>query len=69
MRQAGSPTLAMSHKINLYEHRCQVRRPYAKAWLEKAMVEGMDAVIKGAGKARIPVEVEARIVSSWEEGG
>jgi hypothetical protein len=22
MRQAGLPTLAMSHKINLYEHRC-----------------------------------------------
>jgi DNA polymerase-1 len=39
----------------------------AKAWLEKAMVEGMDAVIKGAGKARMPVEVEARIVSSWED--
>jgi ketosteroid isomerase-like protein len=24
MRQAGSPTLAMSHKINLYEHRCEI---------------------------------------------
>jgi hypothetical protein len=24
MRQAGLPTLAMSHKINLYEHRCEV---------------------------------------------
>jgi hypothetical protein len=41
----------------------------ARAWLEKAMVEGMDAVMKGAGKARMPVEVEARIVNSWDEGG
>jgi DNA polymerase-1 len=40
-----------------------------KAWLEKAMIEGMDVVMNGAGETRVPVEVEARIVRSWEEGG
>jgi DNA polymerase I len=41
----------------------------AKAWLEKAMIGGMDAVMNSAGKARVPVEVEARIARSWGEGG
>jgi DNA polymerase I len=41
----------------------------AKAWLEGAMIEGMDAVINSAGKACVPVEVEARIARSWGEGG
>jgi DNA polymerase I-like protein with 3'-5' exonuclease and polymerase domains len=41
----------------------------AKAWLEKAMIGGMDAVMNSAGKARVPVEVEARIARSWAEGG
>jgi DNA polymerase-1 len=36
-----------------------------KRWLEKAMVEGMDAVMNGTGGARVPVEVEARIARSW----
>jgi DNA polymerase-1 len=40
-----------------------------KAWLEKAMIEGMDAVMNSAGKARVPVEVEVRIARSWGEGG
>jgi DNA polymerase-1 len=39
-----------------------------KRWLEKAMVDGMDAVINGTGKAQVPVEVEARIDRSWREG-
>jgi DNA polymerase I-like protein with 3'-5' exonuclease and polymerase domains len=37
--------------------------------LEKAMIGGMDAVMNSAGKARVPVEVEARIARSWGEGG
>jgi DNA polymerase I len=41
----------------------------AKAWLEKAMIGGMDAVMNSAGKACVPVEVEARIARSWGEGG
>jgi hypothetical protein len=41
----------------------------AKAWLEKAMIKGMDAVIKSAGGARVPVEIEARIARSWGHGG
>jgi DNA polymerase I-like protein with 3'-5' exonuclease and polymerase domains len=40
-----------------------------KAWLEKAMIEGMDIVLNDADEVDTPVEVEARIVRSWEEGG
>ena len=41
----------------------------AKIWLEKAMIEGMDVVLKGPDEAGIPIEVEARIARSWGEGG
>jgi len=37
----------------------------AKAWLEKAMIEGMDAVTNGTDEVHVPVEVEARIARSW----
>jgi DNA polymerase-1 len=40
----------------------------AKAWLERAMTEGMDTVLTYAGEAHMPVEVESRIASSWGEG-
>src|SRR5215218_744433 len=40
----------------------------AKAWLEKVMIEGMDAVMNGAGEAPVPVKVDARIARSWGEG-
>jgi DNA polymerase I-like protein with 3'-5' exonuclease and polymerase domains len=38
-----------------------------KTWLERVMIEGMDAVVNGAGRASVPVEVEARIVRCWGE--
>jgi DNA polymerase I len=40
----------------------------AKAWLKRAMTEGMDTVLTYAGEAHMPVEVESRIASSWGEG-
>jgi DNA polymerase I-like protein with 3'-5' exonuclease and polymerase domains len=40
----------------------------AKLWLEKAMIEGMDAVLNGTSETDVPIGVEARIVSRWEEG-
>ena len=40
----------------------------AKEWLEKAMVEGMEVVLNGTDEVDVPVEVEARIAKSWEEG-
>ncbi len=46
------------------EDRCEE----TKRWLEKAMIEAMDAVMNSAGEARVPVEVEARIARSWGEG-
>jgi DNA polymerase I-like protein with 3'-5' exonuclease and polymerase domains len=39
-----------------------------KAWLENAMVEGMEAVLNNTDEVDAPVEVEARIARSWGEG-
>ncbi len=41
----------------------------AKAWLEKAMIDGMEVVVNGTDEGHLPVEVEARIARSWREGG
>jgi hypothetical protein len=42
----------------------------AKAWLEKARIEGMDTVLNSTAEAHVPVGIEARIVKSWvEEAG
>jgi len=40
----------------------------AMAWLEKAMIEGMDAVTNGTDEVHVPVEVEARIAGNWGQG-
>jgi DNA polymerase I-like protein with 3'-5' exonuclease and polymerase domains len=45
---------------------CDVARAAeAKAWLEKAMIEGMAAIVNGTGALPVPIEVEARIAGSW----
>jgi len=41
----------------------------AKAWMEKAMIEGMDAVINGTDGIDVPVEIEARIALTWGDRG
>jgi DNA polymerase I-like protein with 3'-5' exonuclease and polymerase domains len=42
----------------------------AKTWLEKAMIEGMDAVTtNGTDEVDVSVEVEARIARSWRDEG
>jgi DNA polymerase-1 len=40
-----------------------------RAWLEQAMIEGMETVLNSAGGERMPVEVETRIARDWGEGG
>jgi DNA polymerase I len=40
-----------------------------KAWLEKAMTEGIEAVLNSTDEVDVPVEVEARIARSWGDGG
>jgi DNA polymerase family A len=40
----------------------------AKAWLEKAMVDGMDAVLNSTDEVYVPAQVEGRIARSWREG-
>ena len=39
----------------------------AKAWLEKAMIEGIDVVLNGTDEVDVPVEVEGRIARTWGE--
>jgi DNA polymerase I-like protein with 3'-5' exonuclease and polymerase domains len=36
-----------------------------RAWLEKAMVKGMDVVLNNADEVRTPVEIDTRIARSW----
>jgi DNA polymerase-1 len=45
------------------------RATEAKAWLEKAMIEGMEAVLNSTDEGDVTMEVEARIGRSWGEGG
>ena len=40
----------------------------AKAWLGRAMIEGMEAIMNSADEVGAPVEVETRIARSWGEG-
>jgi DNA polymerase I-like protein with 3'-5' exonuclease and polymerase domains len=42
---------------------------HTMAWLEKAMIEGMETVLSSTDEVEVPVEVEARIARSWGEGG
>jgi hypothetical protein len=37
----------------------------AKVWLDKAMIEGMDAVVNDTDEEHVLVEVEAQIARSW----
>jgi DNA polymerase I-like protein with 3'-5' exonuclease and polymerase domains len=46
-----------------------VQAAQGKVWLERAMIEGMEAVLNGTDEVDVPVEVEARIASSWGDGG
>jgi DNA polymerase-1 len=39
-----------------------------KAWLEKAMIEGMVEVLNSVHGIHVPIEVEARIIRNWGEG-
>jgi len=47
---------------------CGAGQADVKAWLEKAMIEGMDVVMNETGEIHVPVEVEIRITRSWGEG-
>jgi hypothetical protein len=58
----------MCHDEDVVECKAE-RAADAKAWLEKAMIEGMEVVLNGTDEVDIPVEVAARIARSWGEGG
>jgi DNA polymerase-1 len=45
------------------------RAAEAKAWLEGAVIEGMDTVLNSTDEGHVPVEVEGRIARSWAEEG
>jgi hypothetical protein len=40
----------------------------ANAWLTKATIEGMEALLHGMDEVHVPVEIEARVARSWGEG-
>lgn len=49
---------------------CEAERAAdARAWLKKAIIEGMDAVLNSMDEVYVSVEVETRIARSWGEGG
>jgi DNA polymerase I-like protein with 3'-5' exonuclease and polymerase domains len=48
---------------------CEEQAADVKAWMEKAMIEGMDTVVNGTDERHVPVEVETRIARSWGGGG
>ena len=39
-----------------------------KAWLESAMIEGMDAILNSTGGVLAPVKIESEVASSWGQG-
>jgi len=43
----------------------EYRGEETKRWLEKSMIEGMDAVMNSMGKAPVPIEVEASVFKTW----
>jgi hypothetical protein len=64
----GAVPVLVCHDETVVE--CDAERAaYAKAWLEKLMIEGMEAVLNGTDEIDVPIEVEARIARSWGEGG
>jgi DNA polymerase I-like protein with 3'-5' exonuclease and polymerase domains len=40
-----------------------------KVWLERVMIEGMDAVMNGRDEIHVPVGIEARMARSWGDSG
>ena len=49
---------------------CDVRQAVeVKAWLEGAMIKGMDTALNGMDELYVPVEVEAWIAKTWGEAG
>ena len=60
------PVLARHNEVVV---ECDAERVLdAKAWLEKAMIEGMEAVLNNADEVAAQVEAGARTARSWGEG-
>jgi DNA polymerase I-like protein with 3'-5' exonuclease and polymerase domains len=61
----AAPVL-VSHDASIFE--CAIQQATdAKAWLEKAKIEGLGSIMNGTDEVHVPVEVEARIARSWGE--
>ncbi len=64
---AGAVPVLVCHDEVVVE--CGVEQTaQAKTWLERAMMEGMEAVLSGTEEVDVPVEVEGRTVRSWGVG-
>jgi predicted site-specific integrase-resolvase len=67
-REGGFQTVLVCHDEVVVE--CDAEKPAeVEAWLKKAMIEGMDAVMNGTDDVQVPAEVEAWIAKSWGEAG
>jgi len=65
-RPGAVPILVCHDEIVL---ECDVEQAVdVQAWLEKAMVEGMDEVLNNADEVRTAVKIDTRIARSWGEG-
>jgi DNA polymerase-1 len=64
----GSVPVLVCHDEEVVE--CDaVQAADVEAWLRKAMIEGMEAVLNSTDEVDVPVEVEARIARTWGEVG
>jgi DNA polymerase I len=62
---SGAVPVLVCHDEIIIE--CDAERAVdVKTWLERAMNDGMDAVVNDTGEVRVPVEVESRLANSWE---
>jgi DNA polymerase I-like protein with 3'-5' exonuclease and polymerase domains len=65
----GVTPVLVCHDEVVVECNAEKAAAEVEAWLKKAMIEGMDAVMNGTVEVLVAVEVEARIARSWGEGG
>jgi DNA polymerase I-like protein with 3'-5' exonuclease and polymerase domains len=62
------PVLLVCHDEIVVKYEAE-QAAETKAWLEGAMIEGMEAVVNGTGEVAVPVKVEGRIARSWGDEG
>jgi len=60
---ATTKRLGRHHDEGIQPVECEAKQMEVKAWLERAIIEGMDTVLNGTDDECVPVEIEARIAT------